>query len=85
MGEEHGQRRRFARVDRELRNDGYESRAPSAEVAAQDEATCQRLTCDQCRRPGLKYRPYVLPSARAAGSGYRALAVCARCDVAIEF
>ncbi len=83
MGEEIGQT--FTRVDRALRSDGYEVRAPSAEVAAQDEATCQRLTCEQCRRPGLTYRPYVRPSARAGGSGYRALAVCARCDAAIEF
>ena len=85
MDAEQRERSAFARFDRALRRDGYESRAPSAEVAAQDEATCQFLTCEHCRRPGLAYRPYFRPAARAGGRGYRALAVCTDCGVAIEF
>jgi hypothetical protein len=72
---------RFAEVDRTLREEGYVPRPPSAEVAAQDEGTCRRLSCAHCRKPGMSYRPYLLP-----GRGrYRAVAVCGGCNEAFEF
>jgi hypothetical protein len=74
---------RFVRVDRQLRNEGYEPRTPSTEVAVQDEATCRWLVCPRCQEPGLEYRPYLQPSGRRFR--YRAVAVCGRCDEALEF
>ena len=68
-----------------MRSDGYELRAPSAEVAAQDEATCRRLACENCRNPDLAYRPYVRPGARPGWLLYRAIAVCRSCGDATEF
>jgi hypothetical protein len=68
-----------------LRDEGYEVRPPSAEVAAQDEGMCRRMTCASCRRPGLRYRPYVLPKPESGRPRYRAVAVCVRCAEAIEF
>ena len=73
----------FAEVDSALRRDGFEPRPPSAEVAAQDEGTCRRLSCARCRTPGLAYRPYLRPG--SSGTRYRALAVCLACDAAVEF
>jgi hypothetical protein len=76
---------RFTEVDRALRSEGYEPRPPSAEVAAQDEGTCQRLSCTQCSKPGLGYRPYLLRDGSRGGARYRAVAVCAGCYEAFEF
>lgn len=76
----------FAALDRALRAEGYEPRAPSAEVAAQDEGVCLGLACRACRGPGLEYRPYVGPRFQRRGAGeYRPLAVCRRCGQALEF
>jgi hypothetical protein len=54
-------------------------------VAAQDEGVCRRLFCAACNRPGLRYHPYVLPDHESRPGGYRALAVCVRCEETIEF
>jgi anti-sigma B factor antagonist len=76
----------FDQLDRSLRAAGYEPHAPSAEVAAQDEATCVRLVCTSCERPSLAYRPYVNRRLdRRRSVDYRALAVCGQCGGALEF
>ena len=73
-------------LDRRLRLAGYEPGSPSAEVAAADAGICARIACPACRQPGLDYRPYVNPDARAEGrTGYRPLAVCTECGTAEEF
>jgi hypothetical protein len=76
----------FAELDRRLRAEGLEPRVPAGEVAAQDEGTCVRLACRNCRRRGLVYRPYADREFKGNASGrYRPLAVCPRCGEAIEF
>jgi hypothetical protein len=76
----------FADLDRRLCAEGFEPRAPSGEVAAQDEGICRMLACRGCRRAGLVYRPYV-----TAGGGcpprarYRPVAACDDCGRALEF
>jgi hypothetical protein len=76
----------FADLDRRLCDEGFERRAPSGEVAAQDEGICRMLACRSCRRAGLAYRPYVTT---AAGSPprtrYRPVAACDNCGKALEF
>jgi hypothetical protein len=76
----------FEDLDQRLRAEGFESRAPSGEVAAQDEGICVMLACRGCRRAGLAYRPYM--AARVGcerRERYRPVAACDNCGHALEF
>jgi len=76
----------FADLDRRLRAEGFERRAPSGEVAAQDEGICVMLACRGCRRGGLAYRPYLTPRfGSAPRERYRPVAACEDCGQALEF
>lgn len=76
----------FADLDRRLRAEGFERRAPSGEVAAQDEGICVMLACRGCRRAGLAYRPYLIPGVGCPPRGrYRPVAACDNCGQALEF
>jgi hypothetical protein len=75
----------FADLDRRLRAEGFEPRAPSGEVAAQDEGICFMLACRNCRRAGLTYRPYLARFERRSREHYRPVAACDDCGQALEF
>ena len=76
----------FVDLDRRLRAEGFERRAPSGEVAAQDEGICIMLACRSCRRAGLAYRPYVTAGVGCpTRGGYRPVAACDNCGQALEF
>jgi hypothetical protein len=75
----------FADLDRRLRAEGFERRAPSGEVAAQDEGICFMLACRRCRRAGLAYRPYVAAVGCQPRARYRPVAACDDCGQALEF
>lgn len=76
----------FADLDRRLRGEGFEPRAPSGEVAAQDEGICFMLACRRCRRAGLTYCPYLSQRCgRRSREQYRPVAACADCGQALEF
>jgi hypothetical protein len=73
-------------LDRHMRAEGFERRAPSGEVAAQDEGVCAMLACRACRRGPLTYRPYVATaSACQPRARYRPVAACDNCGQALEF
>ena len=75
----------FADLDRRLRAEGFERRAPSGEVAAQDEGICLMLACRGCRRAGLAYRPYATATGCPPKGRYRPVAACDHCGHALEF
>ncbi|MDX6645446.1 MAG: hypothetical protein QOK40_1173 [Miltoncostaeaceae bacterium] len=68
-----------------LRAEGYRPGRPDRHTALEDAGVCMRAVCPRCHARGLVYRPYIHPVRRAAGGGYRALAVCAACGAAEEF
>jgi hypothetical protein len=73
-------------LDQRLRAEGFELRAPSGEVAAQDEGICVMLACRRCRRAGLEYHPYLTTRAGSPPrQRYRPVAACDDCGQALEF
>jgi hypothetical protein len=69
-------------VAAELAEQGYKAGAP-AHVSKQtrdiDAQVCRQLRCPGCRKRGLAYVPVQGP-----GAEYMILAVCERCNIAVE-